>query len=61
MTEKLHFKYQSIGNIVRLLITIQFEKTKTNRDIFVYHKRLDKEKDEFLKIFYLNYIQMVLS
>ena len=34
MPEKLYFKYQSIGNIVRLLITIQFEKTKTDRDVF---------------------------
>ena len=49
MSEKLYFKYQSIGNIVRLLITIQFEKTKTDRDVFVYHKRLDKESDEFFE------------
>lgn len=49
MAEKLYFKYQSIGNIVRLLVTIQFEKIKTDRDIFVYHKRLDREKDEFFE------------
>lgn len=53
MSEKLHFKYQSIGNIVRLLITIQIEKTKTDRDRFVYHKRLDKEKDDFFENFLL--------
>ena len=49
MSERLHFKYQSIGNIVRLLITIQFEKTRPDRDIFVYHRRLDKEKDNFFE------------
>lgn len=53
MSEKLYFKYQSIGNIVRLLITIQFEKIKIKRDIYVFHKRFDTEKDDVFEDFLL--------
>lgn len=49
MKEALHFRYESVENLVRLLVTIQFEKTQTERLKYVFHKRLDKENDD---IFY---------
>ena len=51
MTEKLHFTYQSIGNICRLFVNIQFEKTKSKRDISVLHQRFDKESDDLFEDF----------
>ena len=42
MAEKLHFKYQSIGNLCRLLATIIYEKTRNSRDITIWHMRFDR-------------------
>lgn len=44
--ETVNFTYESVENFARLLITIQFEKTKPSRDITIYHQRFDKESDE---------------
>lgn len=44
--ETVNFTYESVENFARLLITIQFEKTKPPRDITIYHQRFDKESDE---------------
>lgn len=49
MKETLHFRYESVENIVRLMVTIQYEKTHNPRDIDIYHQRFDKESDN---IFY---------
>lgn len=49
MKEKLHFKYQSIGNICKLFVTIQVEKTMDKRTISVFHKRFDNEQDELFE------------
>lgn len=51
MPEKLYFHYQSPANIVRLMITILFEKTYSDRDISVYHKRFDHESDDIFQTF----------
>ena len=51
-TEVLHFSYQSIGNICKLLVTILFEKQKTEREISVFHQRFDSYKaDELFEQF----------
>ena len=48
MAKKLHFKYQSIGNLCRLLATIQFEKMASKRDISIWHQRFDREECDAL-------------
>lgn len=49
----VNFNYESVENVVRLLVTLQFEKTQSVRDICVYHKRFEQEPDtifgEFLE------------
>lgn len=45
---KLHFTYQSIGNLCRLLATIQFEKEASSRDISIWHQRFDREECDAL-------------
>lgn len=52
-TEKqtLHFSYKSIGNFVRLLVTIQFENTHNSRDISIFHQRFRNEPDELFEEF----------
>ena len=49
--QTIHFSYSSIGNIVRLIATIQFENTKSGRDITVFHNRFDREPDELFETF----------
>ena len=49
--ETLHFSYSSIGNIVRLLVTIQFENNNTHRDVSVFHARFQNEPDEIFEEF----------
>ena len=51
MTEKLSFPYKSIGNLLKLLVSIQWEKIKPMRDITVFHQRFDNEKDEVFEDF----------
>lgn len=54
----MHFKAESVGNLLRLLITIQIENTNDRREIAAYHQRFDHEQDElfedFLKQLYPN-------
>lgn len=50
-TEQLHFSYSSIGNLAKLLVSIQWEKTKSVRDINVFHQRFDRERDELFEEF----------
>lgn len=52
-TKTLHFRYESIGNFVRLLATIRFENVKTMRDTVVYHQRFKHEPDELYEQFLL--------
>lgn len=47
----LHFSYESIGNFVRLLITIRFENIYNPRDITVFHQRFRDEPDELFEKF----------
>jgi len=49
--ETLHFQYESIGNLVRLLVTIQFENNESERDVFVFHERFRNEPDELFEKF----------
>ena len=54
MTEykKVSFKYKSIGNFCRLLLTIMYEKSHTPREITVFHQRFDRdESDELIEKF----------
>lgn len=52
MGKKLYFKYQSIGNLCRLLATVTFEKTGSSRDITIWHERFDRiECDELFEKF----------
>lgn len=56
MSETVSFRYQSIANMCRLLTTIQFEQSRNPREIAVFHKRFDNEKDKvfediFIKLF----------
>lgn len=51
--ETLSFKYKSIGNFCRLLVTIQIEKNFTNRHIYTYHKRFKNEPDTIFEKFLL--------
>lgn len=45
--EYISFRYKSIENFARLLVTIQYENTHNPREISVFHERLDKESDDF--------------
>lgn len=49
--EKINFSCKSIENLIRILVTIWFEKTKSMRDITIYHERFDKEPDDVFKNF----------
>ena len=49
--QKLSFHYESIGNIVRLFVTIMFEKEMPERDISVFHSRFRDEPDETFQHF----------
>ena len=49
--KQIAFSYKSIGNFARLLVTIQIEKTKSQRDMIVFHRRFDKEDDEVFESF----------
>lgn len=53
MTEQktLHFHYESIGNLIRLLATIRFESTHSSRDITVFHQRFRNEPDKLFEQF----------
>lgn len=44
--EYISFRYESVENLVRLLVTIQYEKTHNSREIELFHKRFDKEPDD---------------
>ena len=44
----LHFTYKSIGNFVRLLCTICYEKTASSQDIMLWHKRFDNNESDIL-------------
>ena len=48
MSEVLHFSYKSIGNFVKLLATICWEKTSSPRDITLWHQRFDNEASDEL-------------
>lgn len=48
MERTVHFTYKSIGNFVRLLSTIQFEKSHSPREIAVWHERFDDENGDAL-------------
>lgn len=41
MKERLNFTYKSIGNIMKLLATIQFEMTESDEEISIWHERFD--------------------
>lgn len=47
----LHFQYKSIGNLVRLLTSIKFEKYESERDVIVFHERFRDEPDELFEKF----------
>ena len=49
--ETLNFRYESIGNFCRLIVTIQIEKLRTKRDIYTYHQRFRKEPDSIFEKF----------
>ena len=52
MKKTLHFSYKSVGNFCRLLITIQYEKSHTPREITVFHQRFDRaECDDLIEQF----------
>ena len=51
MGKKLHFSYESIGNLCRLLVNIMIERTGSNREITVYHQRFDREPDDTYEAF----------
>lgn len=36
-SEKINFTYESVGNLCKLLLTIQYEKSHTPREITVFH------------------------
>lgn len=40
------FKYESIGNLCRLLVDIMIEKSRDIREITVYHERFRNEPDD---------------
>lgn len=48
MSEVLHFTYRSIGNFVKLLATICWEKTASPRDISLWHQRFDRDEADDL-------------
>lgn len=52
MTEYVNFTYKSIGNFVKLLATIKYEKTHNANEISVWHERFDNdESDELFESF----------
>lgn len=51
MPEQLYFRYESIGNILRLLVSITYEKTHNSEYIAIYHERFDNEPDEIFESF----------
>ena len=52
MEQYVHFSYKSIGNFVKLLATIQYEKTNSGRDIAIWHERFDNDDaDELFEQF----------
>lgn len=51
-SKTLSFGYKSIGNFVRLLSTIKFEKDRSPREIAVWHERFDNgDGDELFEKF----------
>ena len=57
MEREVHFSYQSIGNFVKLLATIQYEKNHDPTEIAIWHERFDDEDgdalfEEFLGILF---------
>ncbi len=51
MTKKLYFRYKSIANLARLMVTIRFESNNPPRDVTVYHQRFDNEPDDIYQTF----------
>lgn len=51
MSEKIPFRYESIGNILRLLVNIQFENTYDKRDVTIYHAIFDIKPDDIFEQF----------
>lgn len=52
MMAQMHFSYKSIGNLCRLLATIQYEKSHTPREITVFHQRFDRDEcDDLIEQF----------
>lgn len=48
MRKKLNFTYESIGNYVRLLCTLQYESSHTGKECSLWHKRFDAEDGDDL-------------
>lgn len=48
MTEQLHFRYKSIGNFSKLLTTILYEKSHSDMEIGIWHKRFDNDESDDL-------------
>lgn len=52
MKQTMHFTYKSIGNFSKLLATILFEKSHSDREIGIWHERFDNdESDELFESF----------
>lgn len=49
MSEKIHFKYENIGNMIRILVSLIFESKYDKRDITTYHARFDDESDDYFE------------
>lgn len=47
-SKTVHFTYKSIGNFVRLISTVKFEKTHNNREIAIWHEIFDDEDGDEL-------------
>ena len=46
--ETLNFSYESVGNFIRLLSTINFENTHDSEDIAIWHERFDNDESDDL-------------
>lgn len=48
---KINVETKSIGNLLRLLATLQIENAYDERDVTVFHQRFDNEPDELFETF----------
>ena len=49
MNQTVYFKFESLGNIVRMLVTIMLEESSNDREIAVFHQRFDQENDIYFR------------